>query len=135
VIEVHPVSQLNQLLGGADHVINILPASASTERMIDAGRLGAMKRGAVFYNIGRGSTVDQDALTEALGTGRLAGAYLDVTEQEPLPSSHPLWRAPNCFITPHIGGGHVDEFNRVVQHFLNNLRRFDAGSPLLDRVF
>jgi phosphoglycerate dehydrogenase-like enzyme len=88
----------------------------------------------VFLNIGRGTTVDQDALVSALTGGVMAAAYLDVTEPEPLPADHPLWAAPNCIITPHSAGGHVDEPARLVAHFLDNLTRFRAGQPLRDRV-
>lgn len=124
-----------RLLGAADHVVNLLPASPATANAFDASRLAALKPGAVFYNIGRGTTVDQAALISALEGGRLAAAYLDVTEPEPLPPDHPLWRAPNCFISPHTAGGHKTEFVRQVRHFLENLARFTAGQPLLDRVF
>jgi phosphoglycerate dehydrogenase-like enzyme len=115
-------------------VINILPENAGTIRLFDRRRFGATKPGAVFYNIGRGTTVDQDALLAALNSGRLAGAYLDVTDPEPLPLDHPLWRAPNCFITPHTAGGRDDEFEQLVAHFLANLRRLQSGQPLLDRI-
>jgi phosphoglycerate dehydrogenase-like enzyme len=93
-----------------------------------------MKSDAVFYNIGRGQTVDQAALAEALNGGRLAGAYLDVTDPEPLPAGHALWTARNCYITPHTAGGHEDEFERLVRHFLENLARYERGEPLRDRV-
>jgi phosphoglycerate dehydrogenase-like enzyme len=133
-IPVHPVSKLDELLSVADHVVNILPASHSTDRLLNAHRFAAMKPGAAFYNIGRGTTVDQKPLIESLASGRLAAAYLDVTDPEPLPPDHPLWQAPNCFITPHTGGGHTDEFDRVVDHFLENFRRFQSAQPLLDRI-
>jgi phosphoglycerate dehydrogenase-like enzyme len=93
-----------------------------------------MKPGAIFYNIGRGATVNQEALVEALHSGRIAAAWLDVTDPEPLPDDHPLRREPNCFITPHIAGGHVDETGTLVRHFLGNLERFVRGDPLVDRV-
>jgi phosphoglycerate dehydrogenase-like enzyme len=93
-----------------------------------------MKEGAVFYNIGRGTTVDQEALVGALNGGRLAAAWLDVTDPEPLPPTHPLWTAPNCHITPHTAGGHNDEFHRLVGHFLGNLDRYVRGETLKDRV-
>ena len=121
-------------LGWADHVINILPGGEATRDFISARRLRLMKEGAVFYNIGRGTTVDQDGLIEALKGGRLAAAWLDVTEPEPLPQSHPMWAAPNCHITPHTAGGHHDEFHRLVGHFLENLGRFERGEGLRDRV-
>jgi phosphoglycerate dehydrogenase-like enzyme len=121
-------------LGRADHVIDVLPGSPSTERFFDAARLAALKPGAVFYNVGRGTTVDQEAVRAALLSGRLRAAYLDVTTPEPLPPEHPLWTTPGCYITPHTAGGHEDEPQRLVRHFLENLRRFTARQPLLDRV-
>jgi len=69
-----------------------------------------------------------------LRKGRIAAAYLDVTDPEPLPPDHPLWETPNCFITPHTGGGCVTEKIRSVNHFLDNLRRFEAGSSLRNRI-
>jgi phosphoglycerate dehydrogenase-like enzyme len=122
-------------LGRADHVVDVLPGSPSTDRFFDAARLAAFKPGAVFYNVGRGTTVDQEALRAALLSGRLRAAYLDVTTPEPLPPEHPLWTTPNCIITPHTAGGHEDEPFRLVRHFLDNLRRFTARQPLVDRVF
>ena len=127
-------SQLFRALGEADHVVNILPDSAETRHFFDASRFLAMKPGAVFYNIGRGTTVSQDALLDALRSERIQAAWLDVTEPEPLPSDHPLWTEPHCFITPHIAGGHVDEAKSLVRHFLQNFDRFLRGDPLLDRV-
>jgi phosphoglycerate dehydrogenase-like enzyme len=124
----------DEWLGRADHVVNILPGSADTQDYFDSGRIAAIKTGAIFYNIGRGSTVDQTALQSALRTRRLAAAYLDVAEPEPLPPTHPLWLAPNCYITPHAAGGHADETERLAQLFLANFRRFTSGEPLSDRI-
>jgi phosphoglycerate dehydrogenase-like enzyme len=121
-------------LASADHVVDLLPGGAGTNLAFDAARIAAFKPGAVFYNIGRGTTVDQDALLSGLVSGRLAAAYLDVTEPEPLPPDHPLWTAPNCFVTPHMAGGHADEGERIVRHFLENLARFSSGRALLDEV-
>jgi phosphoglycerate dehydrogenase-like enzyme len=121
-------------LAAADHVVDVLPGGAGTRQAFDAARLAALKPGAVFYNIGRGTTVDQDALAAALTSGRLAAAYLDVADPEPLPPDHPLWAAPNCLVTPHTAGGHADEGERVVRHFLDNLARFTGGRPLQDEV-
>lgn len=121
-------------LGQADHVVNILPESAETRRFFDSDRFAAMKRGATFYNIGRGATVDQDALLAALRSGQVGAAWLDVTEPEPLPDGHPLWSEPNCFLTPHVAGGHTGEAGTLVRHFLENLGRFVRGEPLRDRV-
>ena len=122
-------------LGEADHVVDILPENDSTRRYFDAGRFARFKEGARFYNIGRGATVDQDALLAALAASRIESAYLDVTEPEPLPPEHPLWRAPNCWITPHVAGAHANEEERLVRHFLSNLEAFTGGRPLENRVF
>jgi len=121
-------------LAEAEHVVDILPDSPATRGYFDAARLRGLRRGAVFYNIGRGTTVDETALRAALASGALAAAYLDVTAVEPLPPDSPLWTTPRCYITPHTGGGHRDESQRLVQHFLDNFRRFVSGGPLLDRV-
>jgi phosphoglycerate dehydrogenase-like enzyme len=121
-------------LATADHVVNILPENPATVRFVNAARLTEMKRGAIFYNIGRGTTVDQHALLNALHSGHLGAVYLDVTDPEPLPPEHPLWSTPNCYITPHSAGGHSTEPHRLVQHFLKNLRRFENGEALRDRV-
>lgn len=129
-----PAGQLDEALAQADHVMNILPDSPQTRRFFGRDRLAALKSGAVFYNIGRGSTVDQEALADALRSGRLDAAWLDVSEPEPLPDDHPLWSLPNCHITPHTAGGHDDEFAHLARHFLENFRRFASGHPLLDRV-
>jgi phosphoglycerate dehydrogenase-like enzyme len=127
-------TKLHELIPQADHVVNLLPANITTERLFDADCIALMRHTAIFYNIGRGTTVDQIALQAALETGRIGGAYLDVTDPEPLPPDHPLWELPNCWITPHTAGGHADEFERLVRHFLANLRRFERSEPLLDRI-
>jgi phosphoglycerate dehydrogenase-like enzyme len=126
--------QLPEALGSADHVINLLPDNAESTHFINATRLAAIKRGAVFYNIGRGTTVEQQALVDALCSGRLDAAWLDVTDPEPLAPDHPLRRTPNCFITPHTAGGHRHESETLVRHFLENLRRFLVGQPPNDRI-
>jgi phosphoglycerate dehydrogenase-like enzyme len=125
---------LRDALADADHVINILPDNADSLRFISAERLGWMKPGAIFYNIGRGTTVDQEALAESLQSGHLGAAWLDVTDPEPLPDDHPLRKTPNCHITPHTAGGHQNESATLVRHFLENFRRFLADMPLRDRI-
>ncbi len=121
-------------LAQADHVVNIFPDSVATTGWMSAARFAAMKPGARFYNIGRGTTVDQGALLAALESGRLASAYLDVMDPEPLPPAHPLWAATNCFITCHIGGGTGDQDNNLAAHFLANLAAFTRGGSLVDRI-
>lgn len=122
------------LLPHIDHVINILPQSPTTERFFDADRLAKLNPSAIFYNIGRGTTVDTIALRDALEHGKMKAAFLDVTDPEPLPPDHPLWETPNCHITPHSGGGHATEFDRLTGHFIENLARYNRGEPLRDRV-
>jgi phosphoglycerate dehydrogenase-like enzyme len=121
-------------LAVADHVINILPFNADSLHFISAQRLAQTKRGAIFYNIGRGQTVDQQALADSLQSGHLGAVWLDVTDPEPLPRDHPLRTSPRCYITPHIAGGHANESETSIRHFLDNLQRFLHGSPLQDRI-
>jgi phosphoglycerate dehydrogenase-like enzyme len=133
-VPVTTKDQLSGALAQADHVIDILPDSAETHHFFEAGRFAAIKPDAVFYNIGRGTTVDQNALLDTLRSGHLKAAWLDVTDPEPLPDNHPLRAEANCFITPHVAGGHFQETKTLVQHFLVNFKRFMAGEKLLDRV-
>jgi phosphoglycerate dehydrogenase-like enzyme len=126
---------LDRILAEADHIVNVLPANPETIEFFDAARFDRMKTGACYYAIGRGTTTNQPALQRALLSGHLRAAYLDVMEPEPLPPDHELWKLPNCYITPHSSGGHVDEPFRLTRHFVQNLRRFEAGAPLHDRVF
>jgi phosphoglycerate dehydrogenase-like enzyme len=127
--------RLSQRLAEADHVINLLPGTPATVGYFTSQRFAATKPGAIFYNVGRGTTVDQHALLAALGSGQLGAALLDVTDPEPLPPDHPLWRAPHCVITPHTAGGHHDEGDRLVQHFIANFERYERGEAVRDRAF
>jgi len=134
VVPTYGEDQVERFLPQADHVMNLLPGGTGTGNFINAHGLSLVKQTAIFYNIGRGSTVDQEALLSALRQNRIAAAYVDVTAKEPLPSEHPLWTTPNCYITPHTAGGHRDEFERLMSHFLENLQRFTIKKDLLDRV-
>lgn len=133
---VHIIAEdrLTAALAEADHVVNLLPDNDRTRHYVNARRLSACKPGARFYNIGRGTTVDEQALINALRSGRLDAAYLDVFATEPLPPEHPFWTTPNCHITPHTAGGRSDQDAALVRHFLANLAAFDAGTPLTDAV-
>jgi phosphoglycerate dehydrogenase-like enzyme len=133
-VATHAVAKLHELLPQADHIVNLLPGGPETAQFCDQAFFAAVRPGALFYNLGRGGTVDQEALAAALSDGRLAGAWLDVTSPEPLPPDHILWKLPNCWITPHTSGGHADEPERLVRHFLANLQRFRGDMPLADRV-
>jgi phosphoglycerate dehydrogenase-like enzyme len=133
-VELITVDDLPAALAAADHVVNLLPDDPSTRLFFNAARFEQFKPGASYYTIGRGTTTDQDALLAALRSGRLAAAYLDVTEPEPLPPDHPLWSAPHCYVTPHSSGGHADESERLVELFLRNLHRFERQQPLENQI-
>ncbi len=127
---VHVIAEekLSAVLPLADHIINILPENEATHRYVNARRLDQARRGAFFYNIGRGPTVDTGALIDALEGGRLGGAYLDVFDPEPLPASSRLWTTKNCWITPHTAGGRNDQDDALATLFLTNLEKFAAGA-------
>lgn len=130
------LKELDQLLPDFDVVALSLPNSPETAGLMDARRLGLMKKNAILLNVGRGSAVDTEALCEALENGRLGGAGLDVTDPEPLPAGHRLWQIPNAFITPHTSGGyHMREtYETVMEICLENMRAYLAGRPLGHQV-
>ena len=127
---IHAVDELPALLPDADWLIVLAPLTPETRGFIDARVLGALPRGARFVNIGRGPTVVEDDLVAALRSGALAGAALDVFEQEPLPADSPLWDMPRVIVSPHIGGDEAGTPRAFTQAFLANLRRYMAGEPL-----
>ncbi len=133
-VRIIPEEKISSILPLADHVVNILPDNASTRGYVNARRLACCKRGARFYNVGRGTTVDDAALLEALHSGRIGAAYLDVFEPEPLAPDHPYWTTPNCYVTPHTAGGRRDQDEALVRHFLANLAAFTGGGEWTDRV-
>lgn len=133
-IAVLTLDALPNMLSRADHVVSTLPDSASTRGFMHGQRFAQMKPGAHFYNVGRGTTVDHAALADALRSGTLGAACLDVTDPEPLPAGHALWSTPGCYITPHTAGGRATERLELVRHFVQNLQRYTAGEALLDRV-
>ena len=133
-VTVLGLDELEATLPAADHVVNFLPENPYTIRFFDQNKFSCFKPGASYYSLGRGTTTDQAALIDALKSGRVRAAYLDVTDPEPLPPDHPLWQTPNCYITPHSSGGHYNESLRLTKHFLANLRRFENGEPLIDRI-
>ena len=136
VDELYQGDAIPALLPRADVVALCLPNTPDTRHIADAAFFAAMKPGAIFLNTGRGTAVDQPALIAALECGQLAGAGLDVADPEPLPPDHPLWRARNCFITPHSSGGWTlaSTVDRAVDIFLDNLPRYLAGEPLRNVV-
>ncbi len=132
--ELHPPEALDSLLPQADFVVLTVPHTPATEGFMNRARFQRMKRTAFFINIGRGMTTRLDDLVAALGAREIAGAALDVFEQEPLPADHPLWAMPNVLITPHTAGygPYLDE--RRFDILLDNCRRFLAGQPLRNVV-
>jgi phosphoglycerate dehydrogenase-like enzyme len=134
VAELHKPDALDRLLPQADFVILTVPHTPQTEGMMNAARFGLMKRSAFFINIGRGMTTRLADLDRALRDGVIAGAGLDVFEQEPLPADHPIWAAPNVLLTPHTAGYGPYLDDRRLEIIIDNARRFAAGQPLRNVV-
>lgn len=126
--------ELLALAKEADVIVNCTPLTKETEGLFDGAFFAVVKPTAFFLNVGRGKSVDTDALVKALVEKRLAGAGLDVTEPEPLPADHPLWRMPNVVITPHVSAGSDVRSERYWVFVRENLRRFVAGEPMLSVV-
>lgn len=128
--------ELDAYLPQADCVAITLPGTPQTKGMFGAERIAKMKDGAVLLNVGRGMIVDTDALCAALESGKLSGAGLDVTDPEPLPAEHPIWKQENVVITPHVSGGfHLAEtHDRIIRIMAENLTAFCAGKPLKNVV-
>jgi phosphoglycerate dehydrogenase-like enzyme len=122
---------LVEVAAEADYLVLTMPLTRDSRGTIDAGVLAALPSTAWLINVSRGPLVDEEALLDALRTGRLAGAILDVTSEEPLPAGHPLWDAPNVTITPHVSGA-TDRFRDEL--VIENVRRFVAGEPLLNPI-
>lgn len=122
-------------LGEFDWIVIAVPSTADTAGMIGAAELAAMKAGAGILNFARGAVIDQDALVSALRAGRLGGAFLDVTDPEPLPADHPLWTFDNVHISMHLSGRSQDSLiPRAAERFLDNLQRYARGESLVSRV-
>jgi phosphoglycerate dehydrogenase-like enzyme len=127
--QVFAVGELRRLLPEADIVLAIVPLTAETHGLIGAAEIGLMKPGALLVNAARGPVVVTEALAEALQQHRIQ-AVLDVTDPEPLPAGHPLWSAPNCMITPHVGGSTPEFIHRAFRFGADQVRRFIAGKEL-----
>jgi len=134
VERVVPIADLDTALGNADHVISSLPHTAETVHLFDRARFARFRDGAYFYNLGRGTSVVQADLIEALESGKLGGAGLDVTDPEPLPGDDPLWDAPNVIITGHTAGATPHFRRRVLDLFAENIGRYQAGDELVNVV-
>jgi len=134
VSRVGPPAVLLEFLRGADVVVIAAAQTKETRRMIGEAELGAMKPEAILINVSRGKLVDEAALARALAGGTIGGAGLDVFEHEPLDPASPLWALPNVLITPHMSGFRADHWDAATDLFAENLRRFEAGRPLLNVV-
>jgi phosphoglycerate dehydrogenase-like enzyme len=121
---------LEEVIAESDYVVMCTPLTPSTHRLLSRERIAIMKPGAVFINVGRGATVDEEALVEALQNQRIRGAALDVFDTEPLPPHHPLWQLDNVLLSPHTADHTSDAHLRAMSFFLENLRRFRSGESL-----
>jgi phosphoglycerate dehydrogenase-like enzyme len=134
VDQVLPPERTDEVLGQADFVLLLLPATAETENFMNARRLARMKPNAWLLNFGRGHLIKDDDLIAAVTAKRIAGAILDVFRQEPLPVEHPFWTTSGIVVLPHIGGGHPERDKAVARLFVDNLARFLDGGPLKEVV-
>jgi len=134
VKQIFGPSDLDQLLAQSDFVVLAAPVTSKTRHVINAERLARMKPGAYLINVGRGALIDEVALAKALQTKQIAGAALDVFEEEPLPEASPLWELENLLITPHCAGFIENLWERHLALISENLRRYLAGMPLLGLV-
>lgn len=131
---VHGNAALGSLLAEADWVVCAAPLTDSTRGLFDASAFGRMKPGAHFVNVGRGQHVVEDDLVDALRSGRIAGAALDVFAEEPLPGDSPLWDVPGLLVSPHMSGDTIGWRDDLAEQFLDNFDRWEAGEPLLNVV-
>lgn len=129
---VLPIAELDRVLPETDILVMSLPSTPETVGILSRQRLALLPENAIVVNVGRGSAVDQEALMDALNTGRLAGAALDVMTPEPLPAGHPLWSTKNLLITPHVAGNMTLGYtcDRTVAMFCEDLENYAAGRPL-----
>jgi phosphoglycerate dehydrogenase-like enzyme len=132
--KILPVAQLSDALPEADYVVIAAPETQETRHLIGAAQIARMKPGARLVNVGRGSLLDETALLQALESGKLGGAALDVTSTEPLPAESPLWTAPNLFITPHTSALSERLWHRQTAILMQLLEKWFAGEELFNRV-
>jgi phosphoglycerate dehydrogenase-like enzyme len=134
VAELLPADALDGMLPRVDILILAAPLNDHTRHMIDARRLALLPRGAILINMARGPLVVENDLADAIESGQLAGAGVDVTEIEPLPPTSRLWDLPNVIITPHVGGQSATRIDDMTSFFCDNLARYKAGRPLRNLV-
>ncbi len=132
--KIHAIVDLHARLPLADYVVLVTPLTADTHELFGAAEFAAMAPQARFINVGRGALVDEPALLDALRSGAIAGAALDVFVDEPLPPDSPFWRAPNCLVSPHMSGDYVGYQTTLAGQFIDNWHRYRRGEPLANRV-
>jgi len=136
--ETHTIDEFEAVMSSEsfDVLLLCVPGTPESEGLLSRERIGCLSENTFVINVGRGTVVDQDALVDALNSGRIAGAAIDVMYPEPLPADHPLWTARNCIVTPHISGdmGLPYTVDRTVEIFCDNLRRFSRGEELTHLV-
>ena len=130
--DIHNFESLLEILEDTDAVINTLPGSAAN--YVNQNFINAMKAGSVYANVGRGNTTDEQALIKALKDGKLAGAILDVTATEPLPTENKLWQMDQVILTQHSAGGDKHEITGKIKHFIKNVNRFKQGEEIDDLI-
>lgn len=131
---LHPLDALHERLSQADAIVLCLALTPETRGLVGAAALACCKPDALLVNVGRGALVDHQALLEAVSCGRVGGAALDVTDPEPLPPGHPLWRCPGVLISPHVAGGSSASRQRIARSAAENAMRLLAGEELLHRL-
>lgn len=129
--EVYTTEELDAVLPRADIVALAVPGSPETVHLLSRERIALLKDGVIVANGGRGTAIDTDALAEAMDSGKVGYAFLDVTDPEPLPPEHPLWKKPDVFITPHVAGGYnmIETQFRIARVVAKNIRHYLAGEP------
>jgi phosphoglycerate dehydrogenase-like enzyme len=132
--EIFSVQQIDAFLQQSDFVVLTLPLTAETRELFSSERLQQMKSGAYLINIGRGELVDETALLALLRERKIAGAVLDVFQNEPLPAAHPFWQLDNVLVTPHFSGNFEEYVERVGEQFAENLARYLRGEALWNVV-
>lgn len=131
---LYPPEAIASMAAECDFLVIAAPLTDNTRAIIDERILNSMKKTGILINVARGQVVDEDALISALAAGKLAGAALDVFEEEPLPKTSPLWNLPNVILTPHIAGNTAQYHERVATLFIENLRRYLEKKPLFNRL-
>ena len=129
--EMYTIEELNSVLPRADVVAMVVPGAPDTVHLLSRERIALLKDGVIVANGGRGTAIDTDALVEAVDSGKVRYAFLDVTDPEPLPLDHPLWTKPNVFLTPHVAGGYnmIETQFRIARVVAKNIRHYLADEP------